>query len=97
MGRQPGGQLRTSHRPVRPEWRRQDNYHSHDPGNHKTQQRQYRTAEADSLNSQREAVSGVNIDDELVTMIKFQRAYEASAKVITTSNTMLDSLLGLIR
>jgi len=39
----------------------------------------------------------VNIDDELVTMIKFQRAYEASAKVITTSNTMLDSLLGLIR
>lgn len=62
-----------------------------------TQQLQYRTAEADSLNSQREAVSGVNIDDELVTMIKFQRAYEASAKVITTSNTMLDSLLGLIR
>jgi len=62
-----------------------------------TQQLQYRTAEAYSLNSQREAVSGVSIDDELVTMIKFQRAYEASAKVITTSNTMLDSLLGLIR
>ena len=61
------------------------------------QQLQYRSAEASSLSSQREAISGVNIDDELVTMIKFQRAYEASAKVITTSNTMLDSLLGLIR
>jgi len=62
-----------------------------------SQQLQYRTAEADSLNRQREAVSGVNIDDELVTMIKFQRAYEAAAKVITTSNQMLDSLMGLIR
>ncbi|GAV19434.1 flagellar hook-associated protein 1 FlgK [Mariprofundus micogutta] len=62
-----------------------------------SQQLQYRTSEAVSLNSQRESISGVNIDDELVTMIKFQRAYEASAKIITTSNQMLDSLLGLIR
>ncbi len=61
------------------------------------QQYDYRTAEADSLLSQRQAVSGVNIDEELIAMIKFQRAYESSAKVITTTNRMLDSLLGLIR
>ncbi|EAU54251.1 flagellar hook-associated protein FlgK [Mariprofundus ferrooxydans] len=61
------------------------------------QQRQYRTAEADSLNAQRQAISGVNTDEELVSMIKFQRAYEASAKIITTTNQMMDSLLGLIR
>jgi len=61
------------------------------------QQQQYRAAESDSLKAQREAFSGVNIDEELVSMIKFQRAYEASAKVITTTNQMLDSLLGLIR
>ncbi len=61
------------------------------------QQDRYRSAEADSLNSQRQAVSGVNIDEELVSMIKFQRAYEAAAKIITTTNQMLDSLMGLIR
>ncbi|MFQ5518682.1 MAG: flagellar hook-associated protein FlgK [Mariprofundus sp.] len=61
------------------------------------QQRVYRDAEAESLQQQRQAISGVNIDEELVEMIKFQRAYEASAKVIQTTNAMLDSLLGLIR
>jgi len=61
------------------------------------QQKDYRSVEADSLISQRQAVSGVNTDEELITMLKFQRAYESSAKVITTTNQMLDSLMGLIR
>ncbi|MDQ6951466.1 MAG: flagellar basal body rod C-terminal domain-containing protein, partial [Mariprofundales bacterium] len=60
-------------------------------------QQKYREAEFASLTSQRNGVSGVNIDEELVNMIKFQRAYQASAKIITTTNTMLDSLMGLIR
>ncbi|MDX8412626.1 MAG: flagellar hook-associated protein FlgK [Mariprofundales bacterium] len=57
----------------------------------------YRTAEFNSLTAQRDAVSGVNMDEELINMIKFQRAYQSSAKIITTVNTMLDSLMGLIR
>ncbi|MDX8398036.1 MAG: flagellar basal body rod C-terminal domain-containing protein, partial [Mariprofundaceae bacterium] len=61
------------------------------------QQTNFHKAEADSLNQQRQAFSGVNIDEELVSMIKFQRAYEASAKVIQTSNQMLNTLMGLIR
>jgi len=61
------------------------------------QQKDYRTVEATSLENQRQIVSGVNIDEELISMIKFQRAYEASAKIISTTNKMLDSLLGLIR
>ena len=61
------------------------------------QQKDYRSVESDSLKNQRQAVSGVNVDEELVSMIKFQRAYESSAKVITTTNQMLDSLMGLIR
>jgi len=62
-----------------------------------SQQEQYRTVEAESLASQRQSLSGVNVDEELIEMIKFQRAYEASAKIITTTNQMLDSLMGLIR
>jgi len=61
------------------------------------QQRDYREAEATSLIQQREAISGVNIDEELIAMMKFQRAYEASAKVISTSNQMMDSLMGMMR
>jgi len=61
------------------------------------QQKDFRTVESQSLLNQKQAVSGVNIDEELITMLKFQRAYQASAKVITTNNQMMDSLLGLIR
>lgn len=61
------------------------------------QQRVFREAESQSLTAQRQALAGVNTDEELINMIKFQRAYEASAKIVTTSNQMLDSLLGLIR
>jgi len=61
------------------------------------QQLSYRQAEASSLASQRASISGVNMDEELVKMMQFQRAYEAAAKVIQTSNQMLDSLMGLIR
>ncbi|HKJ83454.1 MAG TPA: flagellar basal body rod C-terminal domain-containing protein, partial [Mariprofundaceae bacterium] len=57
----------------------------------------YRQAEASSLSSQRQSVSGVNMDQELISMLKFQRAYQGAAKVIQSSNTMLDSLMGLIR
>jgi flagellar hook-associated protein 1 FlgK len=61
------------------------------------QQTAYRETEASSLTQQREAISGVNVDEELIAMMKFQRAYEASAKVISTSNQMLDSLMGILR
>lgn len=61
------------------------------------QQKSYREAEASSLSQQREAISGVNVDEELIAMLKFQRAYEASAKIISTNNQMLDSLMGILR
>ncbi|MDQ6973642.1 MAG: flagellar basal body rod C-terminal domain-containing protein, partial [Mariprofundaceae bacterium] len=62
-----------------------------------TQQTSFYTAEGSALLQQRQALSGVNVDEELVNMIKYQRSYEASAKVIQTSSQMLSTLMGLIR
>ncbi|HEY2415665.1 MAG TPA: flagellar hook-associated protein FlgK [Pirellulaceae bacterium] len=48
-----------------------------------------------SLDGQRQAISGVNIDEEAVRMIEYQRTYQASAKVISTINDMIQTLLNL--
>jgi flagellar hook-associated protein 1 FlgK len=45
------------------------------------------------LQTLRASTSGVSTDDELVEMQKTQRAYQAVAKVITTTNAMFDTLL----
>ena len=42
-----------------------------------------------------ESISKVNIDEEMVNLIKYQTAYGAAAKVITTIDQMMDTLLGL--
>ncbi len=48
-----------------------------------------------ALQEQQLAISGVNIDEEAVRMIEYQRAYQASARVISTVNELLDTLLNL--
>jgi len=44
------------------------------------------------LNSRRESISGVSIDEEMIKMIKFQQAYNASARMISMVDEMLDTL-----
>ena len=44
-------------------------------------------------NDARDAVSGVNLDEEAANMLRFQQAYQAAAKVIATSQTVFQSLL----
>jgi flagellar hook-associated protein 1 FlgK len=49
-----------------------------------------------SLEAQRQSVSGVNVDEELADMVRFQHAYEASAKFISTIDAMIRSLLAMV-
>ena len=47
------------------------------------------------LRTQQEEVSGVNIDEELSNLIKFQNAYQASARVLNTAQELLTTLLSI--
>jgi flagellar hook-associated protein 1 FlgK len=49
------------------------------------------------LQQQRTSVSGVSIDEEMADMVKFQRAFEASAKLVTTINDMLGEVIDMKR
>jgi flagellar hook-associated protein 1 FlgK len=46
-----------------------------------------------NLHDLRQSVSGVNIDEELSNMIKYQHGYAAAARFITTVNSLLDTLI----
>jgi flagellar hook-associated protein 1 FlgK len=45
----------------------------------------------------REEVSGVNLDEEAVMLMQYQRAFEAATKMVMTLNDMTQELMGLIR
>ena len=48
------------------------------------------------LSEIRDSISAVSIDEEMTNLIKFQNAYAAAAKLITISDEMLDTLLGMV-
>ncbi len=45
----------------------------------------------------REAVSGVNLEEEAANLIKFQQAYEANAQVIRVADNIFQSLINAVR
>ena len=45
----------------------------------------------------RQEVSGVNLDEEVTNLLQFQRAFEASARVITVTDVLLGTLINLVR
>jgi len=51
----------------------------------------------DQLLAHRAEVSGVSMDEELINLLKYQRAFEAASKLITTSDEMLQTILTLKR
>ncbi|WP_025027197.1 flagellar hook-associated protein FlgK [Caldalkalibacillus mannanilyticus] len=46
-----------------------------------------------SVDNRRESVSGVSLDEEMANLIKFQHAYNASARVMTTVDQLLDTII----
>ncbi len=47
--------------------------------------------------NERDAISGVNLDEEAANLLKFQQAYQAAAQVIATAEQMFDTLLDAVR
>ncbi|MBM7615368.1 flagellar hook-associated protein FlgK [Alkaliphilus hydrothermalis] len=50
----------------------------------------------EQVDNQRQAISGVSIDEEMSNMVRFQHAYNASARMITTMDEMLDVVINRI-
>lgn len=51
------------------------------------------------LGNRKQSISGVSLDEEMTNMVKFQHAYSAAARVVTTMDEMLDTIvnkLGLV-
>ncbi len=46
-----------------------------------------------AINNQRQGVSGVSLDEEMTNLITYQRAYQASARMMTTIDGALDTLI----
>ncbi|HPD32943.1 MAG TPA: flagellar hook-associated protein FlgK [Candidatus Kapabacteria bacterium] len=49
------------------------------------------------LETQRQSVMGVNLDEEAIDLIKYQRAFEAASRVINTANEILSTIINLGR
>ena len=45
--------------------------------------------------NQRERISGVSLDEEMTNLIRFQRSYNAAARIVTTVDSMLEAILGM--
>ncbi len=55
----------------------------------------YNKTLADDLNARQDSIAGVNLDEEMASLIKYQHSYTAAAKLITTADQMFQTLLGL--
>jgi flagellar hook-associated protein 1 len=49
------------------------------------------------VDSYRDSVAGVSIDEEMTNMLQFQHAYSAAGQLVSTINSMLDDLMNMVR
>lgn len=50
-----------------------------------------------SLQAQREAVSGVNLDEEALSLLKYERAFQGAARFVTVVDELVGELVALVR
>ena len=70
-----------------------------DVGNEVLKSESYYTHQSEmlaQLNNYRESVSGVSLDEEMINLIKFQNAYSAAAKLVSTADEMIQTVLQMI-
>jgi DNA-binding response OmpR family regulator len=48
------------------------------------------------LNDQRSAISGVSLDQEAANLVRYQQAYSASAQVISTISSMMQTVINMV-
>ena len=49
------------------------------------------------LEKQRESIMGVSVDEEVANLVVYQRAFQASAKLLTTMDSLMKDVLNLTR
>ncbi len=54
-------------------------------------------AMSEQLDSQVQDVAGVSLDDEMSNMLKFQRSYQAAAKVLNTMDGLMGDLIAMLK
>jgi len=57
------------------------------------QGRDFEESLINQLNEVRDSISGVNLDEEMVNLIKYQHAFEAASKLIAISDAMMQALM----
>jgi len=50
-----------------------------------------------ALQSEREAISGVNLDEEAILLMRFQRSFQAAARYISLVDQLVDEMLAIAR
>jgi flagellar hook-associated protein 1 FlgK len=55
-----------------------------------------RDAMTAQIETMRQSVSGVSLDEEMVAMTQFQRAFEAASRVFTTADQLLEDLINTL-
>ncbi|MGY1808908.1 flagellar hook-associated protein FlgK [Blastococcus sp. SYSU D00669] len=49
------------------------------------------------VDASREAVAGVNLDEEVTNMLQYQHGYAAAGQLVSAINSMLDTLINMVR
>ncbi len=49
-----------------------------------------------SLQNQRDAVSGVSLDEEMTRMVEYEKGYQAAARIISTVDDLMNTVLNMI-